>query len=205
VVLGDDKGLTLFCVYTNATGIARNTVRLVDSAVAAHVEFDGVVVDADAVIGEVDEGDAVLKRMLNAGRAGSAAEILGVGAGSMDITLDYVKGRQQFDKIIATFQALQHRISHLYSEMEIARAVVLKAQQMLDEDSAKAEMMVSVAKAKAGRTTALSVKEGVQMHGGVGMTDAYDMGFYMKRARVGAEWLGDYSYHAEKVAALRGF
>ena len=202
---GDDKGLTLFAVDTDAAGLSRDSVRLVDSAMAAHIEFDGVLVDADAVIGEVDDGDAVLKRLLNAGRAGSAAEILGVGAGSMDITVDYIKGRKQFDKIIATFQALQHRISHLYSEMEIARAAVLKAQQMLDEGSSKAELMVSVAKAKAGKATALSVREGVQMHGGVGMTDEYDIGLYMKRDRALQEFMGDVNYHSNLVAEMHGY
>lgn len=202
---GDDKGLTLFAVDTNTDGLSRDSVRLVDSAVAAHVEFDGVLVDADAVIGEVDEGDAVLQRMLNAGRAGSAAETVGVGAGSMDITVDYVKGRKQFEKIIGTFQALQHRLSHLYSEMEVARATVLKAQQMLDDGSDKAELMISVAKAKAGKAAALSVKEGVQMHGGVGMTDEYDIGLYMKRDRALAEFMGDANYHTNLVAEMHGY
>lgn len=202
---GDDKGLTLFAVDTSSNGLSRNNVRLVDSAMAAHVSFDGVVVDADAVIGEVDEGGAVLQRMLNAGRAGSAAETLGVGAGAMDITVEYIRGRKQFDTIIGSFQALQHRTAHLYSEMEIARATVLKAQQMLDEGSSKAEMMVSVAKAKAGNTTALSVREGVQMHGGVGMTDEYDIGLYMKRDRALAEFMGDANYHTNLVAEMHGY
>lgn len=202
---GDDKGLTLFAVDTETSGLSRDNVRLVDSAVAAHVEFDGVVVDADAVIGEVDEGGAVLQRMLNAGRAGAAAETLGVGAGAMDITVDYIKERKQFDTIIGTFQALQHRAAHLYSEMEIARATVLKAQQMLDDGSDKAAMMVSVAKAKAGKATTLSVKEGVQMHGGVGMTDEYDIGLYMKRDRALAEFMGDTNYHTNLVAEMHGY
>ena len=202
---GDDKGLTLFAVDANAAGLARNSVRLVDSAMAAHLEFDGVLVDADAVIGEVDEGDAVLRRLLNAGRSGAAAETLGVGAGAMDITVDYVKGRSQFGALIGSFQALQHRIAHLYSEMEIARATVLKAQQMLDEGSSKAELMVSVAKAKAGKATSLSVKEGVQMHGGVGMTDEYDIGLYMKRDRALQEFMGDVNYHTNLVAEMHGY
>ncbi|MEP3226075.1 MAG: acyl-CoA dehydrogenase family protein [Parasphingorhabdus sp.] len=201
----DDKGLTLFAVDTETSGLSRDNVRLVDSAVAAHVEFDGVVVDADAVIGEVDEGGAVLQRMLNAGRAGAAAETLGVGAGAMDITVDYIKERKQFDTIIGTFQALQHRAAHLYSEMEIARATVLKAQQMLDDGSDKAAMMVSVAKAKAGKATTLSVKEGIQMHGGVGMTDEYDIGLYMKRDRALAEFMGDTNYHTNLVAEMHGY
>ena len=203
--VGDDKGLTLFAVDTNAGGLSRDSVRLVDSSMAAHIEFDGVVVDADAVIGEVDDGRAVLQRMLNVGRTGAAAETLGVGSGAMDITLDYIKGRKQFDTIIGSFQALQHRAAHLYSEIEIARATVLKAQQMLDEETSKAEMMISVAKAKAGKATALSVKEGVQMHGGVGMTDEYDIGLYMKRDRALAEFLGDVNYHTNLVAEMHGY
>jgi len=202
---GDDKGLTLFAVDANAQGLSKNSVRLVDSAMAAHLEFDGVLVDADAVIGEVDEGDVVLRRLLNAGRSGAAAETLGVGAGAMDITVDYIKGRKQFGALIGSFQALQHRIAHLYSEMEIARATVLKAQQMLDEGSSKAELMVSVAKAKAGKATALSVKEGVQMHGGVGMTDEYDIGLYMKRDRALQEFMGDVNYHTNLVAEMHGY
>ncbi|ASK88158.1 acyl-CoA dehydrogenase family protein [Sphingorhabdus sp. SMR4y] len=202
---GDDKGLTLFAVDANAAGVSRDSARLVDSAMAAHVQFDGVTVDADAVIGEVDDGDTVLRRLLNAGRAGAAAETLGVGAGSMDITVDYIKGRKQFGELIGSFQALQHRMAHLYSEMEIARAAVLKAQQMLDEGSSRAELMVSVAKAKAGRATALSVKEGVQMHGGVGMTDEYDIGLYMKRDRALQEFMGDANYHTNLVAEMHGY
>ena len=202
---GDDKGLTLFAVDANAQGLAKNSVRLVDSAMAAHLEFDGVLVDADAVIGEVDEGDVVLRSLLNAGRSGAAAETLGVGAGAMDITVDYIKGRKQFGALIGSFQALQHRIAHLYSEMEIARATVLKAQQLLDEGSSKAELMVSVAKAKAGKATALSVKEGVQMHGGVGMTDEYDIGLYMKRDRALQEFMGDVNYHTNLVAEMHGY
>jgi alkylation response protein AidB-like acyl-CoA dehydrogenase len=202
---GDDKGLTLFAVDANAAGLSKDSARLVDSAMAAHLQFDGVLVDADAVIGEVDEGDTVLRRLLNAGRSGAAAETLGVGAGAMDITVDYIKGRSQFGTLIGSFQALQHRIAHLYSEMEIARATVLKAQQMLDEGSSKAELMVSVAKAKAGKATSLSVKEGVQMHGGVGMTDEYDIGLYMKRDRALQEFMGDVNYHTNLVAEMHGY
>ena len=89
--------------------------------------------------------------------------------------------------------------------MEIARATVLKAQQMLDEGSSKAELMVSVAKAKSGKATALSVKEGVQMHGGVGMTDEYDIGLYMKRDRALQEFMGDVNYHTNLVAEMHGY
>jgi len=202
---GETDGLTVFAVEKDAAGLSAESARLVDSAMAAHVEFDNVEVNADAVIGEVDQGWDVLTRMLRAGRVGSAAEAVGVGSGAMDITFEYLKQRKQFGTLIGAFQALQHRAAHLYSEMEVARSAVLKAQQLLDEGSAGAELMVSVAKAKAGRATNLAVREGVQMHGGIGMTDEYDIGLYMKRDRALAEFMGDANYHANRVAEMNGY
>lgn len=202
---GETDGLTLFAVDKDAANMSLDNTRLLDSSMAAHVTFDGVEVDGDAVIGEVDNGWQVLSALLRAGRAGSAAELVGVGAGAMDMTVDYLKQRKQFGRLIGEFQALQHRSAHLYSEMEIARAAVLKAQQLLDEGKDSAEIYVSVAKAKAGRTTNLTVREGVQMHGGIGMTDEYDIGFYMKRDRALNEFMGDANFHAGRVAEIFGY
>ncbi len=201
----DNDGITLFAVPKEAAGMSLDVVRLVDSAQAAHVKFDNVQLDADAVIGDVDGGRELLNRMLNAGRIGAAAESVGVALGSFEMTTTYLKQRKQFGKLIGEFQALQHRAAHLYSELEIARAAVIKAQQLLDGGSEKAELMVSVAKAKAGKAASLAVKEGVQMHGGIGMTDEYDIGLYMKRDRALAEFMGDMYYHAERVAQLSGY
>ncbi len=180
-------------------------VRLADSSVAARIAFHGVEVDADAVIGEVGQGEAVLKRALGAARAGAASEMVGLASGATALTVDYLKQRKQFGKLIGEFQVLQQRQAHLYSELEIARAAALKAQQLLDEGSTEAEAMVSVAKAKAGRVSTLAVQEGVQMHGGIGMTDEYDIGLYMKRDRVLNELFGDPNYHANRVAELLGY
>ncbi len=201
----DNDGITLFAVPKDVSGLSQDAVRLVDSSMATHAKFDNVELDGDAVIGEVDGGREVLNKMLNAGRVGAAAESVGVSAGSMDMTVDYLKQRKQFGKLIGEFQALQHRAAHLYSEVEIARAAVIKAQQLLDAGAESAELMVSVAKAKAGTTSNLSVREGVQMHGGIGMTDEYDIGLYMKRDRALAEFLGDANYHTERVAQLSGY
>ena len=201
----DADGITLFAVPKGAAGLSLDSVRLVDSAMAAHVKLDNVQLDADAVIGEVDGGRAVLNEMLSAGRVGAAAESVGVGLGAFDMTTTYLKQRKQFGKLIGEFQSLQHRAAHLYSELEIARAAVIKAQQLLDGGSDKAELMVSVAKAKAGQAAGLAVKEGVQMHGGIGMTDEYDIGLYMKRDRALAEFMGDQYYHAQRVAVLSGY
>ena len=201
----DNDGITLFAVPKDASGLSLDSVRLVDSAMAAHVKLDNVQLDADAVIGEVDGGRAVLNQVLNAGRVGAAAESVGVGMGAFDMTTTYLKQRKQFGKLIGEFQALQHRAAHLYSELEIARAAVIKAQHLLDGGSERAELMVSVAKAKAGQAASLAVREGVQMHGGIGMTDEYDIGLYMKRDRALAEFMGDQYYHAQRVAMLSGY
>ena len=201
----DADGITLFAVPRDAARLGIRAERLADSSLASHLDFDGVEVDADAVIGEVDAGRAPLDRLLRAGRTGAAAELLGVGGGAMAMTVGYLKQRKQFGRLIGEYQALQHRAAHLYSEMEVARAAVLKAQQLLDAGSDKADEAVSVAKAQAALATALSVNEGVQMHGGIGMTDEYDIGFYMKRARTLAELWGDAGYHADKLALAAGY
>jgi alkylation response protein AidB-like acyl-CoA dehydrogenase len=201
---GEQAGLTLFAVPKDA-GQTADPRRLVDSSLASHVKFDGVEVDADAVIGDVDGGWAVLTKLLDAGRVGAAAEMIGVGSAAMDMTVDYLKQRKQFGKLIGEFQALQHRAAHLYGEMEVARATVLKAQQLLDSDDPRARLAVAVAKAKTGKAVRLSVQEAVQMHGGIGMTDEYDIGLYMKRDRALEEFFGDARYHAERVARMSGY
>ncbi|THD35223.1 MAG: acyl-CoA dehydrogenase [Sphingomonas sp.] len=201
----DQDGVTLFAVDKGAVGLTAEAERLADSSLAARLEFDGVEVTADAVIGEVDAGRDPLDRLLRAGRTGAASELLGVGGGAMDMTVDYLKQRKQFGVLIGSFQALQHRAAHLYSEMEVARAATLRAQQMLDSASDRADEAVSVAKAQAGLATMLAVQEGVQMFGGIGMTDEFDIGFYMKRQRVLAEMFGDANFHADKLARNAGY
>lgn len=199
------EGVTLFAVPRDAKGVSADPRRLVDSSLASHVTLDGVELDADAVIGDVGGGEIVLKTLLAATRAGAAAELLGVGHGAMDMTLGYLKERKQFGRVIGEFQALQHRAAHLYGEMEVARATVMKAQQLLDECSDVATLYVSVAKAKAGRAANLAVREAVQMHGGIGMTDEFDVGLYMKRDRALGEFMGDAAYHTDQVARLNGY
>lgn len=204
-VPGETDGLTLFAVEKDAAGLSMDAARLVDSAIAAHVTLDGVEVDADAVMGEVDGGWLILTKLLDAGRIGAAAELVGVGSGAMELSFDYLKQRKQFGQLIGEFQALQHRAAHLYGEMEGARSIVLKAQSLLDEGDAKAELYVAAAKAKAALACNLAVREGVQMHGGIGMTDEYDIGLYMKRDRSLNEFFGDAYFQADRVATISGY
>jgi len=202
---GEENGITLFAVPQNAAGLSADAERLADSSLAARITLDGVHVDADAVIGEVDAGWGVLTKLLDAGRIGAAAEMTGVGGAAMDTTFAYLKTRKQFGQLIGEFQALQHRAAYLYGEMETARSVVYKAQQLLDDGDPRAEMFVAVAKAKAGNACNLAVREGVQMHGGIGMTDEYDIGLYMKRDRGLNEFFGDARFHADRVAIMNGY
>jgi alkylation response protein AidB-like acyl-CoA dehydrogenase len=180
-------------------------VALADSSKAARLTFNNVELDADAVVGEVDGGWAPLSRALSAGRAGAAAELVGVAAGAIAMTIDYLKQRKQFGKLIGEFQALQHRAAHLYGEIEIARAAALKAAELVDSNDPQADLLVAVAKAKAASVSKLAVQEGVQMHGGIGMTDEHDIGLYMKRDAVLGELFGDVYFHRNRVAELSGY
>ena len=202
---GDADGVTLFAVPADAAGLSKDAKRLADSSIAADVTFDAVQVDADAVLGEVDGGRAGLNRVLNAVRTGASAELLGVGGGAFDRTVAYISERKQFGVIISSFQALQHRAAHLYAELEVARAAVLKAQFLLDSGSDEAQAAVHIAKAFTGNAVTLAVQEGVQMFGGVGMTDEYDIGLFMKRHRVLEEMFGSADYHANALAVMAGY
>ena len=202
---GERNGLTLFLVDPKAKGIAVERTAMVDSHNAARIEFDNVEVNADSVLGEVDQGGALLEGVLNIGRGVVASEMVGLSEEVFGRTVTYLKERKQFGKLIGEFQALQHRAAELYIDIEITRATVLKALQTLDGDFDKAGAAVAVAKARAGSTATLAVQEGVQMHGGMGMTDQFDIGFFMKRARVCEELFGDASYHTEQLARARGY
>lgn len=205
VLARSDDGLTLFDIPADRAGISRDARSMIDARDAARITFDDVEATGDDVIGSVDDAMSVLRPALRAGQAALAAEMSGLAAGAFGMTVQYLKDRKQFGVTIGSFQALQHRAAHLWSETEVTASAIAHAGRQLDEDPENADMAVSLAKARATETAKAAVIEGVQMHGGIGMTDAFDMGFYMKRARVAAEWLGDYGYHAEIVAKARGF
>jgi alkylation response protein AidB-like acyl-CoA dehydrogenase len=202
---GETEGLTLFLLDAKTKGIEIGRTIMVDAHNAARVRFDRAQVDADAVIGEIDRGWPLLEGALNVGRAAVAAELTGVGEEAFGRTLSYLKERKQFGQPIGSFQALQHRAAHLFTELEITQAAVLKALQMLDADFERAALFVAVAKARAGASATLAVQEAVQMHGGMGMTDEFDIGLFMKRARVGQELFGDTGFHADRIARLQSY
>jgi len=202
---GERDGLTLFLVDPKAKGIEIERTAMVDSHNAARVKFDSVEINADGVLGEVDQGGLLLEGVLNVGRGAVASEMVGIAEGVFGRTISYLRERKQFGKAIGEFQALQHRAAQLFIEIEITRAAVLKALQTLDTNFEKASAAVAVAKARAGSTATLAVQEGVQMHGGMGMTDQFDIGFFMKRARVCQELFGDSNFHADQLARMKGY
>ena len=202
---GDTSGITLFLVDANAPGVRAERTATVDSHNAARITFEDVNVGADNVLGQPDAGWDVLEGVLNVGRAIVAAEMVGASDEAFVRTVAYLKERKQFGKAIGEFQALQHRAAHLYCELEVTRAAVLKALQTLDDSYDRAGVIVSVAKARAGLSATLAVQEAVQMHGGIGMTDEFDIGLFMKRVRVCQELFGDSNFHADRLARLNRY
>ncbi|WP_296817828.1 acyl-CoA dehydrogenase family protein [Brevundimonas sp.] len=198
-----DEGVGLFTVAPGAEGVEVERTLMVDAHNAARVTLSGVKVQADALIGAADGG--LFRAVCAYGGAMVAAEMTGAAEAAYEQTLAYLRERKQFGRAIGEFQALQHRAAHLYAELEITKAAVLKALQLLDSDPEAAGPAVSVAKARAGKSSELAVQEAVQMHGGVGMTDEFDVGLFMKRIRVCQELFGDTHHHAERLARLSGY
>jgi acyl-CoA dehydrogenase len=201
------QGVVLLLVPAGAAGLSIERTVMVDSHNAARVRLDGVRVPADALVGPPQQdgtpaGAALLDAVLDVGRAVVAAELLGVADEAFARTLQYLKERRQFDRIIGEFQALQHRAAELWCDLELTRALVRQALQALDDAAPGAPLRVAQAKARAALTAGRAVQEAVQMHGGIGMTDELEIGFFMKRARVLQALFGDAPYHLDRAALL---
>ncbi|OGB00091.1 MAG: acyl-CoA dehydrogenase [Burkholderiales bacterium RIFCSPHIGHO2_12_FULL_69_20] len=204
-----EAGTGLFLVDPKASGVTVERTVMVDAHNAARVRLQGLKLAADALLGTPETGAAALDATLDAGRCAAAAELIGLADEVFERTVAYIKERKQFGKLIGEFQGLQHRAATLYCDLEISRAALIKAQQALDADIAgatnHASSAVAIAKARAGRSATTAVQEGVQMHGGMGMTDAFEIGFFMKRARVLQELWGDSNFHFDALAQRRGY
>jgi alkylation response protein AidB-like acyl-CoA dehydrogenase len=202
---GDANGLSMFLVDAKTKGVTITRTHMVDSRNAAIVSFDKVNVPVSDALGPLGAAMAELESVLDLGRACLAAEMLGGIEAVFDTTLAYLKERKQFGVIIGTFQALKHRAAEMFCEVELCQSVVLDALSALDERRNDVPRAVSLAKARLGDAARLISNEGVQMHGGIGMTDAVDMGLYLKRARVQSQLLGDTNFHRSRYAELGGY
>ena len=180
---------------------------MADSRNAANIELNGVSVLSDAVIGDVGKGADILDPALDIARIGISAEMLGSLQECFERTVEYLKERKQFGVAIGSFQALKHRAANMFCEIELSKSCVLEALTALEEqrDAEEIAKLASLAKAKVGETFNLVSREGIQMHGGIGMTDEFDIGFFIKRAAVTEQTFGDVNFHRNRYGELEGY
>lgn len=197
-------GLSLFCVPSATSGLKRTRTHLVDSRNYASLSFNDVEVQGTALLGPLDKAFDALTPILDGARALLAAEMLGAASEAFDRTLNYLRMREQFGVAIGSFQALKHRAAVMFCELELTRSAVIAALSSLDEQRADCAELASLAKTKAAETFELVSNEAVQMHGGIGMTDEEEIGFFLKRARVAQQLFGDASFHRARYADLVG-
>jgi alkylation response protein AidB-like acyl-CoA dehydrogenase len=201
----ETAGITLFLVPASTAGVSSERQQRVDSQNSAIVRFKDVALKDTDVIGTANDGHTLLARAVDRATVALCGEMLGGMSEAFDRTLAYLKERKQFGVPIGSFQALKHRAAKMFIEIELSRSAVVAAARALDEGNAEAEALVSVAKARLSDAYCLVANEAVQMHGGIGMTDEHDIGFFMKRARACEMTFGDAAYHRDRFARASGF
>ncbi len=203
----DATGVTLPLVPADAPGVVAERQWRIDHRPAAIVRFERVTVRADAVLGIAGQGVGLLGRVLDRAMVGLAADMLGGLTAAFEMTLDYLKTRKQFGVPIGSFQALKHRAARLFVDTELARSVVAAAARAIDDGAPDAQIarLAAAAKARLSDAFLLGGYEGVQMHGGIGMTDEHDIGLYLKRARGAELQFGDAAFQRDRVARLEGY
>ena len=202
---GDSAGMTLFLINADASGIEKIKLDMADSRNYANIVFNNVLIDSSQILGNEETGGETIEDILDIGRIAISSEMLGNAESAFETTLDYLKQRKQFGVLIGSFQALQHRAAEMFCELELTKSSVMAALRAADENSNELQRMSSLAKTIAGETLHLVSNEAIQMHGGIGVTDEYDIGFFLKRARVAEQIFGSAKYHTERYANLSGF
>ena len=200
-----DSGIALFLVPATAEGVSIDRVASLDISASATIRFENVEVPGDQVLVEAGQGAAALETILDAARVGVSAELLGLAREAFERTVEYLKERKQFGVPVGVFQGLQHRAAMLYAEIELCRSLVLKALQSLDESPDGHAELISATKAKLCATAHTAANEAIQMHGGIGMTDEFDIGFFLKRCQVLEALYGDRYFHTERFARQRSY
>jgi len=207
---GDRAGLGVFIVPQDAAGLRIEVTPMVDGRNCGEIVLDGVELGAEALLGGAAASATALEQLADIINAGLAAELLGISEEASARTLRYLKERSQFGKLIGSYQALQHRAANWFVELQLARSLVQEALLALDAEpgsslAKQGPALASMAKAKASQVAELATNEAIQMHGGIGMTDAHDIGLFIKRARTLEQAFGDQSYHLDRVASLEGY
>ena len=202
---GEMSGLTLFLIDSKNPGIEKIKLDMADSRNYANINFNNVEVGTESILGDEETGGETAENILDIGRIALASEMLGNAEAAFETTLDYLKQRKQFGVLIGSFQALQHRAAEMFCELELTKSSVLAAMKAADEGSNELQRLSSLSKTIAGETLHLVSNEAVQMHGGIGVTDEYDIGFFLKRARVAEQIFGSSKFHTERYANISGF
>ena len=194
--------VSLWIVEAQSPGITIHSLSSIDHRNVANIEFNQVVLTNEAKLSGIVSGKRALELALDKGRACLSSELLGITQTVFDMTIEYMKQRVQFDRPIASFQALQHRAAIMYTQIELARSAVKAALESIDAKDPDMSKLVSLAKALTSNVAELVTNEAVQLHGGIAVTDEYDLGFYLKRARVAQAALGDVEFHQARYASL---
>lgn len=201
----DADGISLFLVPADHPGVSIERYRVLDTHCAAHITLKNVKVGPDSLLGELHQGAAVLDPVLDAGAIGQSAELLGLAQEAFERTLEYLKERKQFGVPIGSFQALQHRAAVMFGDIEQCKSIVLNGLRALDENEGNIPELASLIKAKLSETAHNVAAEAIQMHGGIGMTDEFDIGFFLKRCQILETFLGDRYFHLDRFARQRGY
>ncbi len=204
-VVGADGGLGLFMVEAAQAGVTLQPTLLADSRNHARLMLANVEVADDMRLTAALDAAQALDAALDRARICLAAEGLGLLREAFERTTVYLKERVQFDVPIGSFQALQHRMARLYTELEMLQSCVCAALSAIDTGTAELALLASLAKARASDLCERLMNEAVQLHGGIGVTDEFDLGLMVKRARVLQHSLGDGVFHRERYARLKGF
>ena len=202
---GDLAGLTLFIVESNVDGIKKIKLDMADSRNYANIEFNDVECSNKSILGALESGGETVERILDIGRIAMSAEMLGNAESAFETTIDYLKQRKQFGVLIGTFQALQHRAAEMFCEIELTKSAVMAAIHGADENSNELQRLSSLAKTIAGETLNLVSNEAIQMHGGIGVTDEYDLGFFIKGLELQSKYSGVQHIILKDMLILAGF
>ena len=201
----DSKDYGLFLVRSDSSGIKNENKILLDTSTYSEMMLDNVLVPVEHRLDVKISGEELMNKVLDISCIGLSSEMLGIILEAFELTINYLKEREQFGVKIGSFQSLQHRAAKLFSEIELCKTIVIKALQAIDQDDKDLSKYASLAKAKLGKTIKLVTNEAIQMHGGIGVTDDSNVGFYLKRARVVQKTYGDYNYHLDKLAKNKGY
>lgn len=205
VVARLDNKPAFFLLPSGHDGVQITRTQMLDNRNAARISLRDVQLASDAYL--PGSSAETLQNTLDRARTCLAAEMLGGAQEVFNRTVEYLKEREQFGVKIATFQALRHRIAIVFSELELTRSCIMAALDAIDSGTQGDELAAcaSLAKASANECYALACKEAVQMHGGIGVTDELEIGFFLKRSRVAIHLLGDTDFHRDRYAQLQNY